>query len=143
MSLVQWYYSRLNDETNVYPASDTSHKGRPVHQSCYDLHGPINDKWSLAYIIRRQQSAQLEKFYLFVIYPGVHQYIIIIIIIITAIKCYCYGSHTNAQQDESHQGNFCFSSMHSPVCAQLLLFIQLETARFSFIQTTLNISSVY
>jgi hypothetical protein len=111
---------------------------RPVHPSCYNLHGPLTNKWPIAYIKRRQQTAQLEKFYLFVVYPGVHQYITII----TTIKCYCYGSYTNAKQDEPHQGNFCYSGMRSPVRAQLLLFIQLETARFSFIHTTLNISSV-
>jgi len=112
---------------------------RPLPQSCYDLRGSIINKWPVADIIKRQQSAQLEKFYLSVVYPGMHWYTTII----TAIKCYCYGSHTNAQQDEPHQGNFCYSGMHSPVRAQLLLFIQLETARFSFIHTKLNISSVH
>jgi hypothetical protein len=112
---------------------------RPVHPSCYNLHGPLTNKLPIAYIIRKQQTAQLEKCYLFVVYTGVHRYITII----TAITCYCYGSYTNAQQDEPHQGNFCYSGMHSPVCAQLLLFIQLETERFTFIHTTLNISSVH
>jgi hypothetical protein len=49
-----------------------------------------------------------------------------------------YGSHTNAH-DEPQEGNIYYSGMRAPVGAQLLLFIQLQTAKFSFIHTTLNI----